>query len=81
MRNGFNNIQMAAWIEKLEDNVEGFINKADWSPDNILKFVRNQYVLVNATKNVMDGKAVLIGASFSQINKAKKTQSTTGVDL
>lgn len=70
MQKRFDNSQMSGWIEKLEHNVDNFVNNADLEPDTVLTFIRQQYVLVNATIKVMDGKAALIGASFSRIKAA-----------
>jgi len=53
--------QMEAWINKLQSNMQKFLQDDNLNPDDRLTFIRQQYALFEVINKVLNGKAHFTG--------------------
>ena len=60
--------QMAAWVEKLEANMEKALKDDSMDKAQKLVFIRHQYALLNTIIKVLNGDTFFVGCSQTPTN-------------
>lgn len=61
---------MAGWVDKLETNMQTFLEGSEnASPQQKLNFIRQQYALLDVTIKVLNGKSYFTGCVIPLVNR------------
>jgi hypothetical protein len=64
---------MAGWVDKLEANMQMFLESGEnTTPEQKLNFIRRQYVLLDTTVKVLNGKSYFTGCVLPPVNRTSQ---------